>query len=517
MTPIITVIIATRNRSQSLLALLDDLDTQALSPELWNVVVVDDGSSDPVAPLLAPRVAAGRLRHTRTEGVGQSAARQRACTLATGEVLVFLDDDMRVAPEFLSAHLRYHLRTPRAVVLGRIDPAPGLERMPLFERYHARQLERWHEAMRTGADRPRGVQLCMGNVSMTRADFEQVGGFDASLRRSEDRELGVRLELSGCALVFGDDAASTHCSDHDRIDVWLQRAYLYGRYDLKIARKHPAATDADPWRFWSLVHPLSKPVLWAVRLVPSTGRPLARLAYRLARLCDRVGLRSLAVTGTAMTYAAEYFHGLRDEERETARGPIARCLAAIREDHTQLQRVRRKYHNDSGGRLGPALVQKVGLQMLASYRVMRCLDELRVPVAPMVISRLIRHVYGAEIHWRARLAPGVSIVHGTGLVISHAADVGPGCILFQGVTLGESVDPVTGAIGAPRLEADVHIGPGASLLGPIVVGAESKVGAGAVLMRSVPARSLVMPPVAAVTTRGRGRARQVTRAAAALA
>lgn len=517
MSPIITVIIATRNRQQSLLSLLTDLDSQSLSSALWNVVVVDDGSATPVAPLLETRLRAGRLLHTRTEGVGQSAARQQACSLATGDILVFLDDDMRVSPEFLSAHMRYHLHTPRAVVLGRIEPAPGLERMPLFERYHARQLERWHQAMRSGADRPRGVQLCMGNVSMMRADFEQAGGFDPSLRRSEDRELGVRLELAGCRLVFGDDAASTHCSDHDRLDVWLQRAYLYGRYDLKIARKHPGAADADPWRFWSLVHPLSKPALWTVRVIPSLGRPLARLAYGAARLLDMMGLRSLAVTSTAMTYAAEYFHGLRDEERETSRGPIRRCVAAIKEDHAQLQRVRQKYHNDSGGRLAPALVQKVGLQMLAWYRVMRCLVELRVPLAPMVISRLIRHSYGAEIHWRAQLAPGVSIVHGTGLVISHAAEVGPGCILFQGVTLGESVDPVTGAIGAPRLEADVHVGPGASLLGPIVVGAQSKVGAGAVLMRTVPSRSLVMPPVAAVTTRGRARVRQVARPVAVVA
>src|SRR5690606_22927250 len=114
---------------------------------------------------------------------------------------------------------------------------------------------------------------------------------------------------------------------------------------------------------------------------------------------------------------------------------------------------------------------------------------------------LIRHLYGAEIHWKAQIAPGVSIVHGTGLVISHAARVDAGCILFQGVTLGESVDAATGAIGAPHLGADVHVGPGASLLGPIVVGARSKVGAGAVLMQSVAASSLVMPAQAVISAR----------------
>jgi serine O-acetyltransferase len=132
---------------------------------------------------------------------------------------------------------------------------------------------------------------------------------------------------------------------------------------------------------------------------------------------------------------------------------------------------------------------------------MRLAAEWRVPLVPMVLSRLIRHVYGAEIHWRAKIAPGVSIVHGVGLVLSHAAEVGPGCILFQNVTLGESIDAASGRIGAPRLGAGVHVGPGATLLGPIEVGPASKVAAGVVLMESVPPSTLVMPPKAVISTR----------------
>jgi serine O-acetyltransferase len=136
---------------------------------------------------------------------------------------------------------------------------------------------------------------------------------------------------------------------------------------------------------------------------------------------------------------------------------------------------------------------------------MRFVDASRVPVLPMLISRLIRHMYGAEIHWKAQLAPGVSVIHGTGLVISHAAEVGPGCILFQDVTLGESLDPLTGVVGAPRLGSHVHVGPGAKLIGPIRLGSGSKVAAGAVLTRSVPPNSLVASPEAVVTSRARAR------------
>jgi serine O-acetyltransferase len=118
-----------------------------------------------------------------------------------------------------------------------------------------------------------------------------------------------------------------------------------------------------------------------------------------------------------------------------------------------------------------------------------------------VASRLIRHLYGAEIHWNAEVADGVSIVHGNGLVLSHQARVGPGCILFHNVTLGVGLDPVTRESGAPTLGKDVHVGPGATLLGPIHVGDGTKVMAGAVLTHSVPPNSLVKPAPVEVSVR----------------
>jgi serine O-acetyltransferase len=268
-------------------------------------------------------------------------------------------------------------------------------------------------------------------------------------------------------------------------------------------------------------------------LLPAAGHVLARLAYVAALATDRCGLKGLAVTLTAFTYALEYFRGLRDEcgslaalrqEIRTARGRRGviehwRDLrAAVRADHDSVRHYRQKYHGEEipRGRLALDLLRKVGFQMLAWYRLMRFADACGIPVAPMLISRLIRHLYGAEIHWKANLAPGVSIVHGVGLVLSHAAEVGPGCILFQNVTLGESIAPTSGAIGAPRLGARVHVGPGAMLIGPIDVGEGSKIAAGAVLTRSVTPNSLVSPPDAVVTSRrSRRLGERAPRAAAA--
>ncbi len=178
-----------------------------------------------------------------------------------------------------------------------------------------------------------------------------------------------------------------------------------------------------------------------------------------------------------------------------ARGSFADLRRAIRLDHAGMREIRERYPSDGSSMnersvVGDA-VQKIGFQMLIAVRIMRFAKQARVPFGAQLMSRFIRHAYGAEIHWDAEFGEGVAFVHGVGLVVSHASVVGARCILFQGVTLGESIDPITREVGSPTLEADVHVGPGAVLLGPITIGAGSKIMANTVVDRSIPARSVV--------------------------
>ena len=188
---------------------------------------------------------------------------------------------------------------------------------------------------------------------------------------------------------------------------------------------------------------------------------------------------------------------------ERSLGFYRKFVGAVIADYDSVRHYQAKYHgqNIPAYRLPFDLARKIGLQMMASVRLMQSLDSAKVPLLPQVLSRLIRHVYGAEIHWRAEISPGVSLIHGTGLVVSHAARVGPGCILFQNVTLGEGLHPETRKVGAPSLGLDVHVGPGATLIGPIEIGDRTKIMAGAVVTRSVPADSLVRPAEPVVTPR----------------
>lgn len=200
---------------------------------------------------------------------------------------------------------------------------------------------------------------------------------------------------------------------------------------------------------------------------------------------------------------------LEARPRESRLGRIAtalvRSVSALRTDHEHMRASQEKYSGASPSSLAalPAdLVTKIGFQMMAAYRAMRFLDEAGVPLAPMVAARMIRHLYGSDIHWRAEFAPGVMLVHGMGLAISYAARVGTGVIINQNVTIGMGIDPVTRVSGAPTIEDNVHIGAGATLVGPITIGAGSKIMPGCMVTRSIPPGSIVEAPVPVVRPRG---------------
>ena len=101
-----------------------------------------------------------------------------------------------------------------------------------------------------------------------------------------------------------------------------------------------------------------------------------------------------------------------------------------------------------------------------------------------LLSQLGRFLTGVEIHPGAKIGTGVFIDHGSGIVIGETAEVGDGCTLYQGVTLGG-----TGKDKGkrhPTLERNVTVGSGAKILGPFTVGENSKIAAGAVLLTEIP-------------------------------
>ena len=131
-----------------------------------------------------------------------------------------------------------------------------------------------------------------------------------------------------------------------------------------------------------------------------------------------------------------------------------------------------------------------GLHALCLHRLSHRLWTAGLPLIPRLISQLGRLVTGVEIHPGARIGQGVFIDHGMGVVIGETAVVGNRCLLYQGVTLGG-----TGKQSGQRhpvLGENVVVGAGAKVLGGISVGANTRIGAGSVLLRDVDADCTVV-------------------------
>jgi serine O-acetyltransferase len=107
-----------------------------------------------------------------------------------------------------------------------------------------------------------------------------------------------------------------------------------------------------------------------------------------------------------------------------------------------------------------------------------------------VVSHLSRFLTGIEIHPGARIGQRLFIDHGMGVVIGETAEIGNDVTLYQGVSLaGTSLEK---GKRHPTLEDWVLIGAGAAVLGPITIGRHSRIGAGSVVVNSVPAHSTVV-------------------------
>ena len=131
-----------------------------------------------------------------------------------------------------------------------------------------------------------------------------------------------------------------------------------------------------------------------------------------------------------------------------------------------------------------------GVKALSHHRLANRLYKMRLKLLARIVSQYSHHRTGIEIHPAAEIAPGVFIDHGMGVVIGETAQVGEGSVIYQGVTLGG-----TGKQSGkrhPTVGQRCVISAGAKVLGNITIGDCAKVGAGAVVLRDVPAHATVV-------------------------
>ncbi len=229
-----SVVIATRDRPGALAETLAGVRNQDVGAGGCEIVVVDDGSAPPLA---APQGAAHgpSVRLVRTPGAGRSAARNAGARAAAGRLLVFLDDDMSVGPDFVAAHLGAQRDWPGVLAVGAI-------RLP--EQALATPFGRFRQRLEdSGVPTDRGLvaarnACAAGNMSLPRDSFLALGGFDVGLASGEDQDLALRHTAQGGAIAFLPEARAVHRDQALDIRSYCRRVEWGSEGVVAFCRRH---------------------------------------------------------------------------------------------------------------------------------------------------------------------------------------------------------------------------------------------------------------------------------------
>ena len=137
------------------------------------------------------------------------------------------------------------------------------------------------------------------------------------------------------------------------------------------------------------------------------------------------------------------------------------------------------------------LIASPGLHAILFHRVNYWLWMHKLYLLGRIGSHLSRFLTGVEIHPGAKIGKRFFIDHGMGVVIGETSEIADDCSIYHGVTLGGTTITNKGK-RHPTLERGIIIGAGAKILGPVVIGAESKIGSNAVVVKDVPPGATVV-------------------------
>ena len=242
MSPAVTVVIPTYQRCSFVQRAVEALAGQTLAPDEYEVVVSVDGSEDGTREMLAEQRVAFQLRSVWHPNRGRAAARNAGAAVARGRVVIFLDDDMEPTPRLLAAHVEAHASAQPGRMRAVIGAAPIVTRpsTSLLTAFLAKRFQERLDALGRPERIPRFDEAYTGNLSLLRATFLELGGFDESFDAygHEDYEFALRLLKAGGELVFSRAALAYQHEEKDFATLGRD-AMARGRTAVLFASKHP--------------------------------------------------------------------------------------------------------------------------------------------------------------------------------------------------------------------------------------------------------------------------------------
>jgi glycosyltransferase involved in cell wall biosynthesis len=229
--PLISAVLCTFNRADLLARALGGLCGQTLSPEQFEVVVIDDGSSDRTRQIVESFQSLLPLRYAFQENAGLASGKNHGLFLSSAPIVFFLDDDDVADSRLLEQHCRTHRKFPQPeyAVLGYTDLADSVARSPLMRYVTQVGCHLFsYPALKDGALLDFSY-FWGGRSSCKRAFLLDHGVFNPIFRfGAEDIELGFRLSKAGLRVVY-DQQAVSHMIRAMDFDGFCRRCYMQGQ------------------------------------------------------------------------------------------------------------------------------------------------------------------------------------------------------------------------------------------------------------------------------------------------
>jgi GT2 family glycosyltransferase len=245
-----SIVISTYNRRDALPATLEALGSQTVAPDSYEVVVVDDGSTDGTSELLSGVETSYALKRLRLESNrGVSAGRNLGIANATGRYLILLSDDLLVPEDFIAVHVETLRDHPSSWVVGGFRQLESLTQTPFG---------RFLDGLEASFDRGRRVEQIgphlwrlewptARNLSLPRADLDRVGSFDERfVTTCEDQDLAERAKREGIQFLYTDRIDCLHNDQAATLGRYCNFQRRGARDAVRLCRKHPDVHGASP-------------------------------------------------------------------------------------------------------------------------------------------------------------------------------------------------------------------------------------------------------------------------------
>ena len=243
-------------------------------------------------------------------------ARNTGAASATGQLLLFLDDDIEALPPLVESHVRVHRERPGSAVMGPYPP-----KLQGGTRYFDVEVRSWWEdkfyQMSRSDHRFTYQDLLSGNLSLDAELFARLDGFDSAFGNcgGEDYEFGVRLLKADVSFVLADDAVGYHYEhETNNLDRSFRRCRQEGRSDVLIGRRHPELRPTLHIKDYETPYFLVDKILVAMTFFwPAVVDWLAVSARKSLDLLESLGMRGTWRWLRAKLRGYWYLRGVIDE------------------------------------------------------------------------------------------------------------------------------------------------------------------------------------------------------------